>query len=170
MVSSNEPIEINMSEVFHDADGDSLTFTARSSDSAVAEVDVEGASMRISPTGIGSTKIHMTADDGKGGLTTTSFRFTYYGEIQDMRAEVQSDFIELYWDEYGEEEINYQVYMNDELIKTTQTTHVSLRDLNPETVYNLRVVAVNRNEEIVALANYSVTTLPIYFEPIPSDG
>jgi hypothetical protein len=159
-----------MSKVFHDADGDSLTFTARSSDSAVAEVDVEGASMRISPTGIGSTEIRMTADDGKGGLTETSFRFAYYGEIQNMRAEVQPDFIELYWDEYGEEGINYHVYLNEELIETSPTTHVSLWGLNPETVYNLRVIAVNRDEEIVALANYSVTTLPIYFEPIPSDG
>ncbi|ETT61326.1 hypothetical protein C171_12463 [Paenibacillus sp. FSL H8-237] len=170
MVNSNAPFEIDMSEVFHDADGDSLTFTARSSDTAVVEVDVEGASMRISPTGFGSTEIHITANDGKGGLTTASFRFAYYGEIQNMRSEVQPHFIELYWNEYGEEGINYHVYMNEELIETTPTTHVSLRNLNPETVYNLRVIAVTRDEKIIALSDYSVTTLPIYFEPIPSDG
>ncbi|MNN52323.1 hypothetical protein D3C81_1670140 [compost metagenome] len=56
--------------------------------------------------------------------------------------------------------------MNDELIESTATNHVSLRGLSPETVYNLRVIAVNHDEQIKALANYSVTTLPIYIEPI----
>ncbi|MNI31600.1 hypothetical protein D3C73_854870 [compost metagenome] len=166
MVSSNEPIEIDVSGVFRDVDGDTLVFTADSSNMAVAEVAVDGAKLRITPTGNGSSEIRITANDGKGGSTAVSFLFTYYGEIQNMRAEVQSDFIELYWDEYGEDGINYQVYMNDELIESTATNYVSLRRLSPETVYNLRVIAINRDEQIIALANYSVTTLPIYIEPI----
>ncbi|WP_459965512.1 Ig-like domain-containing protein [Paenibacillus sp. JCM 10914] len=163
MVNSDEPIEIDMSEVFHDADGDALTFTARSSDSAVAGVAVNGAHLRITPTGSGSSEIRITANDGKGGLTETSFRFAFYRQIQNMRAEVMYDFIELYWDEYGEEGIIYHVYLNDELIESTSTHHVSLTDLKPDTVYNLRVIAVNHDEEIEAFANYSVTTRPIDF-------
>ncbi|RCX15654.1 hypothetical protein DFP94_114102 [Fontibacillus phaseoli] len=44
-----------------------------------------------------------STEDGKGGLTETSFRVAYYREIQDLRADVTSDFIGPYWDEYGEE-------------------------------------------------------------------
>lgn len=152
-----------MSEIFQDAEGDELTFTALSSNLEVAEVAVDGAQLQITPTGNGLSEIVIRADDGKGGSTAISFRFAYYREIQDLRAEVMSDFIELYWDEYGEEGIYYHVYTNDELIESTSTTHVSLTGLTPNTVYHLRVVAVNRVEEIEAFADYLVTTRPTDF-------
>lgn len=129
-----EPFENNISEVFHDADGDSLIITADSSDSAVAEVDVDGASMFITPTGIGSTEIRITADDGNGESAETSFRINNYLAIYELRGEVMSSFIELYWDEYGEEGLKYHIYMNDELIDSTDTNHVSLTGLKPDTL------------------------------------
>ncbi|MNJ54313.1 hypothetical protein D3C77_497480 [compost metagenome] len=165
MVNDDLPFEFNLSEVFHDADGDELTFAARSSDLAVAEAAVDGALLYITPTGNGSSEIYITADDGRGGLTETSFLVAYYREIQDLRAEVTSDFIGLYWDEYEEEEVSYQVYMNGELIDSVDTNHILLTDLEPDTVYDLRVIAVNGDEEIKAFGDYSVTTEPMY-EPI----
>ncbi|WP_019637719.1 stalk domain-containing protein [Paenibacillus fonticola] len=165
MVNEDLPFEFNLSEVFHDADGDELTFAARSSDLAVAEAAVDGPLLHITPTGNGSSEIHITADDGRGGLTETSFRVAYYRELQDLRAEVSSDFIGLYWDEYEEEEVSYQVYMNGELIDSVDTNHILLTDLEPDTVYDLRVFAVNGDEEIKAFGDYSVTTQPMY-EPM----
>jgi len=166
MVNSEEPIAIDLSGVFRDADGDALTFRASSNDSAVAELAVDGGYLRITPTGNGLSEIHITADDGKGGSTEVSFQFAYYRQIEDMRAEVTSNFIGLNWEEYGIEGVSYHVYMNGELIESTSANYSWLTDLKPDTVYNLRVVAVNEDEGIEAFADYSVTTLPIDLYPI----
>lgn len=166
MVNVDLPYEFNLSKVFHDADGDELTFTVRSSDEAVAEAVVEEAMLIIRPNGKGSSDIHITADDGKGGVTETSFRVAYYGEIQELRAEVTSDFIGLYWDEYGEEGVTYQVYMNGELIDSVGNYYIVLENLEPDTEYNFRVIALNSDEEIQAFGDYSVRTNPL---PIDSD-
>lgn len=171
MVNVDLPIEMNLNEVFQDPDGDELTFTAHSSELNVAEAGVDGAMLHVIPTGKGSSDIHITANDGKGGLTETSFRVAYYREIQDLRAEVTSDFIGLYWDEYEAEDVSYHVYMNGELIESTSTTHVLLTDLEPDTVYDLRVIAVIGDEEIQAFGDYSVRTNPlqIEFDPIEDE-
>ncbi|MOA64196.1 hypothetical protein D3C78_1901790 [compost metagenome] len=55
--------------------------------------------------------------------------------------------------------------MNGELIDSVDTNHILLTDLEPDTVYDLRVIAVNGDEEIKAFGDYSVTTEPMY-EPI----
>lgn len=166
MVDTNEPFEVDLSGIFRDKDGDTLSFTADSSNRAVAEAAVDGSKLRITPTGKGSSEIGITAHDGKGGATKTSFRFGYYGKIQNLRYEVQSDFMNLYWDEYEEEGSIYHVYMNDGFIESTETNSISIRNLKPDTVYHLRVTAVDRDDKVIAFATDSVTTPPIYFEAV----
>ena len=164
MVNVDLPFEMNLNEVFQDTDGDELTFTAYSSELSVAEAGVDGAMLHVIPTGNGSSVIHISANDGKGGLTETSFRVAYYREIQDLSTEVTSDFIGLYWDKYEAEDVSYHVHMNGELIESTSTTHVLLTDLEPDTVYDLRVIAVIGDEEIQAFGDYSVRTNPLQID------
>lgn len=164
MVNADDAYEIDMSTVFHDVDGDALIFSAHSSDLAVAEVSVNGSGLRVTTKGKGISEIRITASDGKGGLTETSFRLAYYHKLEDLRAEVTSSFVELYWDAYGEEGTTYHVYMNDKLVESTPYTHVSLTGLKPDTVYNLRVVAIHGDDETEAFADYTVTTQPMDFQ------
>ena len=56
--------------------GDALTFIASSDDIDVAEVSVSGAELIITEVGAGSSIITVTADDGNGGSTSTSFELT----------------------------------------------------------------------------------------------
>jgi len=163
MVHSERSFEIDASEVFHDADGDTLTFTVRSSDSRIAQFEVDGNMVTVIPYGMGSATITITADDGNGGTAEASFQFGLYSVIADLRAEVSTSFIYLYWDQfgdYGDGELSYRIYRDDELFETTNSTEMSFTELQPDTAYRLRVVAVINDEEIVAFADLVVTTYP----------
>ena len=54
----------NVSSYFRDADGDSLTYTARSDNTNVATVRMSGAEVTITPQSAGTMTIHITASDG----------------------------------------------------------------------------------------------------------
>lgn len=166
MVNSEEPFEIDVSEVFNDEDGDTLTFTVRSSDSRIAEFEVDGHMVTVIPYGMGSAIITITADDGNGGTAEASFQFGLYPAISDMRTEVSTDFIYLYWDSvegYEDGDLNYHIYIDDELFESTDSNYMQISELEPDTSYMLRVVAVNHEEEIVAFADLLVTTYPVEF-------
>ncbi len=55
---------VNVANYFGDADGDSLTYTARSADTNVATVRVSNSEVTITPQHAGSTMVHVTASDG----------------------------------------------------------------------------------------------------------
>ncbi len=162
MVHSEAPFELNANEVFHDADGDTLTFTASSSDTSIANVEVEGSSIIVRPNGMGSARITITATDSKGGKAETSFQFGLYSVIADLRAEVSVDFAELYWEQVwndGEESLNYHVYVDDKLLDSTSSTTMRLTELKPGTDYMVRVIAIDQEGEIVAFAELPIMTV-----------
>ena len=69
---------VSLSGVFDDADGDSLTATAASSDEAVATVSVaaDQSSLTVSAQARGTATVTVTADDGKVGAAEDSFTVT----------------------------------------------------------------------------------------------
>ncbi|MNJ40071.1 hypothetical protein D3C77_349560 [compost metagenome] len=161
MVNTEESFEIDVSEVFYDADGDTLTFTVNSSNSNIAKVEAEGAIITVFPYGMGSTIITITADDGSGGIAEASFHFGLYSVIAGLEAEVSTEFIILYWDNYWDEDLIYHIYIDDELFETISDGTISIVDLKPDTAYKLRVVAVNYDKEIMGFADLLVTTSSI---------
>ncbi|WP_134703725.1 S-layer homology domain-containing protein [Ammoniphilus sp. YIM 78166] len=76
MIAGAAPLVINLSGRFTDPDGDVLTLTAGSSNSAVATVSVDVSELTLTPLGVGSSVITITANDGKGGITNTTFTVT----------------------------------------------------------------------------------------------
>ncbi len=70
--------QVSLSGVFDDADGDTLTITAKSSDTAVATVSVAtgGASLTVTALKAGTATITVTADDGNGGTVSDTFTVT----------------------------------------------------------------------------------------------
>ncbi len=71
MVSvGGDTVVVDVSGAFSDADSDTLTYTAASSDTAIATVNVMDAVVRITPVGEGDATITVTASD-PGGLTGT---------------------------------------------------------------------------------------------------
>ncbi len=67
---------IDLANRFADQDGDSLTYTAVSSDSAVASVTVNGSQLDITPVAVGTSTITVTVNDGRGGTATMTFDVT----------------------------------------------------------------------------------------------
>ena len=78
IVNESGTEEVSLSGVFDDADGDSLTITAASSDEATATASVEsdGSSLTVTARLRGTATITVTADDGKGGTVEDSFTVT----------------------------------------------------------------------------------------------
>ncbi|NHN29526.1 Ig-like domain-containing protein [Paenibacillus agricola] len=69
----------NLATAFSDADSDTLTFTAASSNESLAATTVSGNSLTITPNGdvYGKTVVTVKAEDGHGGSATKSFDLTY---------------------------------------------------------------------------------------------
>lgn len=67
---------VALSSYFSDVDGDALTYSASSNAVSVATVAVSGSILTITPAGLGSATITVTASDGKGGTVSTNFTVT----------------------------------------------------------------------------------------------
>jgi len=66
----------NLTQVFSDPDGDVLTFTAVSNPTGIVTVSISGSALTVAGSAAGSTTVTITANDGKGGATPTSFTVT----------------------------------------------------------------------------------------------
>ena len=62
---------VDVSSYFRDPDGDSLNYTASSSDGTKATVDVSGSTVSIAAVAVGSATITVTASDGTATATQT---------------------------------------------------------------------------------------------------
>ncbi|KAF6652003.1 S-layer homology domain-containing protein [Paenibacillus polymyxa] len=74
--TADEPKKVNLANSFTDADGDTLTYTAESSATNVATVAVNGSQLTLTPVSAGTTKVTITANDGKGGTINSQFNVT----------------------------------------------------------------------------------------------
>ena len=96
--------------VFHDADGDSLTITAASSDEAVATVSVasDGSLLTVEGVSDGATTITVTAQDSAGNRVSDDFEVTVLAEADftivsesGMRAVSLSDVLDVDGDSFA---------------------------------------------------------------------
>jgi len=78
IVNASGTHSASLSGVFTDADGDSLTITAGSSNSAVATVSVfaDHSRLAVTASSSGTATITVTADDGAGGTVSDAFTVT----------------------------------------------------------------------------------------------
>ena len=67
---------VNLTGYFSDADGDVLTYTARSSDPSVATVAVSGAMVQVTAVAAGNATVTVTASDPGGLLAEQTFAVT----------------------------------------------------------------------------------------------
>jgi hypothetical protein len=73
LVARGMPFIIDPDTVFSDPDRDSLTYTASSTNEAVAKIDFQCRAVAVLPITIGSATITINADDGQGHITPTQF-------------------------------------------------------------------------------------------------
>lgn len=69
-------VEIDISNVFTDADQDTLTITSASTNETIATASVDTTTLSIVPKAQGTATITLTANDGNGGSVSTSFTVT----------------------------------------------------------------------------------------------
>ncbi|PWA09563.1 hypothetical protein DB891_07735 [Flavobacterium laiguense] len=68
--------DINLLDVFSDADLNVLTYTAEVADGTIVEVTISGSTLTLLSKKAGTTLITITANDGLGGKISTSFTVT----------------------------------------------------------------------------------------------
>ena len=76
LTAGDSPTNLDVSSYFSDADGDRLSYTAVSSDTAKATVSVSGAIITITPVAEGTTTIMVMAQDLEGLTITQSIAVT----------------------------------------------------------------------------------------------
>ncbi|MED3575062.1 Ig-like domain-containing protein [Cytobacillus praedii] len=76
---------VNLSSYFSDPDGDALTFSATSSNNGVGTPSISGNTLTLTPKGLGSSTINVTASDGKGGKMNQSFTFTVLNQAPNIK-------------------------------------------------------------------------------------
>ena len=69
-VRIGKPVKVGLARYFDDPDGDALTYTAASSNTAVATTSVSGSSVTITGIAVGSATITVTAQDPDGLAAT----------------------------------------------------------------------------------------------------
>ena len=70
LTAGGSTADVNVSSKFSDPDGQTLTYTAVSSDTSKATVSVSGAVVTIAPRASGTATVTVTANDGNGGTAT----------------------------------------------------------------------------------------------------
>ena len=71
LTAGGSATDVNVSGKFLDPDGDTLTYTAVSSDTAKATVSVSSSTVTITPKAVGSATVTVTASDGSQTATQT---------------------------------------------------------------------------------------------------
>ncbi len=62
--------------VFNDPDGDALSYTASSSATNIATASISGSTLTVAPVAAGMVTITVAANDGRGGMASTTFTVT----------------------------------------------------------------------------------------------
>lgn len=75
-VHKNTTANVNLNSYVWDAEGNALTYSASSSNNAVATVSISGGTLTVRGMAIGTATITVTANDGNGGVTNTTFTVT----------------------------------------------------------------------------------------------
>jgi gliding motility-associated-like protein len=85
-------LTIDLINVFTDVDEDALLFTAVSSNTSIASVNVSGFNLDISEEATGTVTITVTADDGRGGIATDEFSLSILEAAVPQEAEIPQGF------------------------------------------------------------------------------
>ena len=75
-VAAGESVTVNVSSNFNDPDGDALTYSAATSDAAVATASVAGSNVTIAGVAAGSATVTVTARDPDGATATQTIGVT----------------------------------------------------------------------------------------------
>ncbi|MER2121874.1 MAG: Ig-like domain-containing protein [Solibacillus sp.] len=75
-VRKNTTANVNLNSYVWDAEGNALTYSVSSSNNAIATVSISGGTLTVRGMAIGTATITVTANDGNGGVTSTTFTVT----------------------------------------------------------------------------------------------
>ena len=75
-MTEGDAVTVDVSSFFSDPEGDELTYTAESSDAAVAAVSIEGSSLTVTAVAVGTATVTVTAADPEGLTAAQSAEVT----------------------------------------------------------------------------------------------
>ena len=94
--------EVSLSGVFRDADGDALTISADTSDSAVADVFLFQGTLTLIAVADGSATITVTAEDSDGNAVSDAFDVSVVGPptpVSNLSCDATTEQVLFQWDE-----------------------------------------------------------------------
>lgn len=138
-------LDIDLSSVFVDTDGDPLTFGVSSANTSVVTVSETDGTLTLTEAGVGTTIVTVTADDGSGSTTSDEFEITVdaapLGLAEDLNIKVYpnptADFISI----GASDLLNVKLYdLNGRMMQAKKGQNITLdvRSI-PSGVYVLRV-------------------------------
>ena len=101
VVTAGEPMMLQVANHFADEDGDTLTYSAMSSDTAIATVSMSGEELTLNGVAAGMATITVTASDPKDRSASGTFEVVVetapeaVGSIADMMLQVGGDAMEM---------------------------------------------------------------------------
>lgn len=130
------PAEVSIADTFTDPDGDTLTYTAASSDEDVATVRLRGTDLTIHGVKVGTATITVTATDPQGLSATDEFEATVENsppmvanEIEDQSLSVvepaEVSLADTFMDPDGDR-LNYSAESSDEAVATVSLSGTNL--------------------------------------------
>ncbi|WP_342563109.1 S-layer homology domain-containing protein [Paenibacillus sp. FSL R7-0345] len=137
----------DLSSVFADQDGDSLTLSAVSSDTGVATVSISGNTLTVVPVNAGTTTITVTANDGNGGTVDATFTAVFTPPVPVNHAPTVANTIS---------DLNKSV---DDGVQTTDLSSV-FADLDGDTL-SFSAVSSNTGVATVSASGNTLSIMPV---------
>ncbi len=134
---------VDLSQFFRDPDGDTLTYSATSSGTLVAEAGVSGHRLILVAVSRGAAATAITASDGRGGEARQSFPVT----VPNAPAMAVGEIVSRTLAPGGTETIDLSPYFSDadgDALTYSATSSDTLVVQVSVSVYRLRLVAVSR--------------------------
>jgi hypothetical protein len=140
--------DINILDVFSDADLDVLTYTAEVADGTIAEVTISGSTLTILSKKVGTTLITITANDGLGGTVSTSFTATISSNLSTIDFDLSKRISAIVYPNPAKDVANIVVHSNNE-----ENILLKLYDINGR--------LIGHPIEIKETSDETVTKIPV---------
>jgi hypothetical protein len=126
--NNGKSVNLNLGAYIHDVNGDPFTVTASVYDSSIAQLQRNGLVLTLEPQQKGITKVTITADDGRQGVSTAEFQVEVVNHAPQISALPKLTIPFGY-----EEKLDLSPYLSDEN-KDTYTVTAESKDISKASV------------------------------------
>jgi hypothetical protein len=106
--------DIDLLDVFSDADLDVLTYTVNIADATIADVTLSGSTLTVLSKKAGETTVTITANDGLGGTVSTTFTVTVSTNLSTVDFGLTTNLLVKAYPNPANDVVNFAIQSNNE--------------------------------------------------------